>query len=241
MDSKNINRISDPEVIAKIITKHFKARGKLRLSTAAGDIKADTMMVDNDHFARYFLVDALPRLVGATLEEEEEIEISGTIASLYSWFRTQELNPIVEDGERYYEIPYPDTLYQLQRRGAFRTTLPPRLKPTITGQIENTDIEVESHSFDAILENLSATGAGMIVSGKTASLLREGAKLCKTRIRVTKILDVTVDAEVRNSRPGRGDGELILGLEFLRLPNKDAQTITRAVMELQRQILAAID
>lgn len=241
MDNNSINRISDPEVIAKIITKHFKERGKFRLSTPSGDIKAETMMVDNDYFARYFLVDALPRFIGATLEEEEVVEVSGTIASLHSWFRTRELNPIVEDGERYYEIPYPDTLYQLQRRAAFRTAVPPRLTPSITGEIEHPDPEQHKCPFEAALENLSATGAAMTMSGKSASLLREGAKLINTRIRVPKILDVTVKAVVRNSRPGRSDGELILGLEFLHMPTKDVQSINRAVMEIQRQELANLD
>jgi c-di-GMP-binding flagellar brake protein YcgR len=244
MDSDNVNCIDKPEIIAKILTKHFKARGRFCLSTIGGDCKAESRVVDNDPFASYFLLDALPRKVGETLENAESLEIRGSIESLYSWFRTDELNVIVEDGERYYEIPYPEKLYQLQRRNAFRIHLPPRLTATISGELEDPESD-EPHPFRAILENLSATGAAISVSGKTASLISAGTKMYGSRIRVPDILDVTLDAEVRNSRPGNSsasnEGELVLGLEFLCVSTKDAQRITRAVMEIQRRTLADIE
>lgn len=240
MDSDQINCIDKPEIIAKILTKHFKARGKLCLSTIGGDCKANSKIVDNDPFAEYLLLDALPRPIAEVIENEEKLEIRGSIESLYSWFHTDQLEVVIEDGERYYEVPYPEKLYQLQRRNAFRIQLPPRLTATMSGELEDPASE-EDHPFRAMLQNLSATGAAMCVGGKTAALIREGTKLYQSRIRVPNILDVTVDAEVRNCRPGSGDGELVLGLEFLCLNRNDAQTITRAVMEIQRQVLADLD
>ncbi|MBK5967636.1 MULTISPECIES: flagellar brake protein [Thiorhodovibrio] len=240
MDSDQINCIENSEIIAKVLTKHFKARGKLCLSTIGGDCKANSKIVDNDPFAEYMLLDALPPPIGETIENEEKLEIRGSIESLYSWFHTDQLDVVIEDGERYYEIPYPDKLYQLQRRNAFRIQLPPRLTATMTGEIES-PVREEAHPFRAMLHNLSATGAAMCVSGKTASLISEGTSLYQSRIRVPNILDVTVDAEVRNCRPGNGDGDLVLGLEFLCLSRKDAHTITRAVMEIQRQVLAEFE
>ncbi|EIC20715.1 flagellar brake protein [Thiorhodovibrio frisius] len=241
MDSDHINCIDKPEIIAKILTKHFKARGTLCVSTIGGDCKANSKVVDNDPFAEYLLLDALPSDVGETIEHADKVELRGSIESLYSWFHhTGKLEVIVEDGERYYEIPYPEKLFQLQRRNSFRTHLPTRLTATMTGELENPAAE-QAHPFRAMLQNLSATGAGMSVSGKTASLISEGTKLYQSRIRVPNILDVTVDADVRNCRPGNTEDELVLGLEFLCLSSKDAQKITRAVMEIQRQVLADLD
>jgi len=237
MDSDQINCINNPEIIAKILTRHFKARGNLCLSTTGGDCKANAKIVDNDPFAEYLLLDALPKAASETIENEEKIEVRGSIESLYSWFHTDQLHVIFEDGERYYEIPYPKTLYQLQRRNAFRVHMPPRLTATMTGEVEDPEKE-EAHPFHAVLRDFSATGAAMCMSGKTAALIREGTKLYQCRIRIPNILDVTVDAEVRNVRPGSSDGELVLGLEFLCLPRKDAQTISRAVMEVERRVLA---
>ncbi len=240
MDSDNINCINKPEIIGKILTKHFKARGKFCLSTIGGDCKAEAKMVDNDPFAEYFLLDSLPKEIGETIENQDKIEIRGSIDSLYSWFRVEELNVLVEDGERYYEIPYPKELFQLQRRNAFRIHLPPRLTATITGELEDPGSD-DGHYFHAILENLSATGAAMSVTGKTASLISDGIKLHQSRIQVPNILDITIDAEVRNCRPGQSGDELVLGLEFLCLSRAEAQSITRAVMEIQRQALYELD
>ncbi|MBK1647596.1 flagellar brake protein [Rhabdochromatium marinum] len=240
MDSDHINRITHPETIAKLITKHFKARGRFCLSSIGGDCQTDSRMVDNDPHARYFLLDGLPPNIGTSLENEKTIEVRGAIDSIFSWFRTKELNPIIEDGERYYEIPYPRQLFQLQRREAFRVSLPATLTATLTGEVEDLDNN-EMHPFRAMLANLSATGAAVIVTGKTASLMRKGTRLHHSRIRIPELLDIIVDAEVRNCRHGHKNASSMLGLEFLCLSTRDAQSITRVVMEIQRRALADED
>lgn len=239
-EDNNINRIEKPEMIARILTRHFKARGRFCLSTIGGDCRAETRIIDNDPFAEYMLLEALPISLSATIENEDVIEIRGAIDSLYSWFRTEELSAITENGERYYELPYPEVLYQLQRRNAFRISLPSRLTATITCEVQDRATG-EERPFRALLENLSATGAAMSTSGKIAPLIQEGTKLYGAQIRIPDVLDVTVDAEVRNRRPGRTDSELIIGLAFLCVSARDAQLITRAVMDIQRRTLIDMD
>lgn len=240
MDDDNINCIDKPEIIAKILTKHFNARGKFCLSTVGGDCKAETRIVDNDPFAEYMLLDALPAAVAETIETEETVEVRGSIDSLYSWFRTRDLGVIVEDGERYYELPYPEKLFQLQRRNAFRIHLPPRLTATITASLYDSE-SAEDRPFRAMIDNLSATGAAIAVRGPIANLIREGRQILEARIRVPDRLDLVLDAEVRNCRPGSVENEIVAGLEFLCLSTVDAQQITRAVMDIQRQALAEAD
>jgi c-di-GMP-binding flagellar brake protein YcgR len=238
-DDENINRIEKPEIIAKVLTRHFKTRGILCLSTLDGEFKAETRIIDNDPFAEYLLLDQVPALVAEPLEHAEIIEVHGSIDSLYSWFQSRELHAIIEAGERYYELPYPERLFQLQRRNSFRINLPHRLTATITAEIQ--DAKGEPRSFQAVLEDLSATGAAMLVNSTRSLPIQEGVTLHEARIRVPDLLDMTLDAKVRNCRRGLAKNELVMGLEFLCLSTQDAQAITRSVMEIQRRILAEAD
>lgn len=237
MDKKDINRIVAPEIIAKILTKHFKSRGKLSISTLSGDRKGETRIVDNDPHAGYILLDALPEPAATTIENADTVEIRGSITSLYSWFRTSELNVIVEDGERYYEIPYPEEFFQLQRRNAFRIQIDPRFNATLSGVIEQPASEI-AHHFQAAIQNISTTGAKIVVTGETASLIGNGKTIAQCQILIPRILDLSVDTTVRNRRTGPTDDELIVGVSFGDLPSRSVQSIASAVMELQRLTLA---
>ncbi len=233
---EQITKIDTPRAIAKILTRHFQSRGRFTLLTLSGDVRGDTAIVANDPDARYLLVDALPKSISRVIETARCIQVRGAIGSLYTWFECDDLQVIEEGLDRYYEIPYPIELFQLQRRNAFRVGLPARISASMRGRAANPELETDIAFFGRI-DNISATGIGIILRQSLAALMPVGTIIFEGHIVIEDHLNIVLDAEVRNNRP-INDNESTVGMEFTAVTPTDALTIARAVLDVQRAIRA---
>ncbi|MBB1074793.1 flagellar brake protein [Rhodoferax sp. 4810] len=231
---EQITKIDTPRAIAKILTRHFQSRGKFTLLTLSGDVRGETAIVANDPDARYLLVDTLPKSIARTIETARCIQVRGAIGSLYTWFECDDLQVIEEGLDRYYEIPYPAELFQLQRRNAFRVGLPTRTPASMRGRASNPNLDTDIAFFGRI-DNISATGIGIILNQSLAALMPVGTIIFEGHIVIEDHLNIILDAEVRNNRP-INDHESVIGMEFSVVSPSDALTIARAVLDVQRAI-----
>ncbi|MGC9457575.1 MAG: flagellar brake protein, partial [Halothiobacillaceae bacterium] len=238
-DDENITTVKSRRIISKIMSRHFDARGKFRLlakDEADDEYQGETRFVKHDADDGLIMVEALPAVTGRHLEMADKIEVRGVLDSLLTWFHTDKLKTVHEGNDRYYVIPYPDELYRLQRRNAFRIPLPRSMASQVEARIgeESTPVQrdIRTRIFD-----LSATGAAILVSQDDAEWLDVGTRLSGARLYVEGLLDIVVTMEVRNHRPGMKDDEVLIGVHFESLGATEAHALQRAVMEIQRTTL----
>lgn len=236
------HRIANPRVIALMLTRHYHTRGRFCLAPVGLRCQSDTTMVGNDQHARYFLVDALPRWLGETIEAAPLIEVRGSFDSVYTWFLCDDLQVVEEHGDRYYEIPYPKEIFQIQRRDAFRIRVPPKIQATLDGTLrydegDRHDKEPKEIELSANVVDLSATGLAILANSPELEAVPMGTRIEQGRLRVHQWLDIRIDAEIRNKRPGPKNEGSILGMQFAGLPLADAQAVARTVIEIQRKTL----
>ncbi|MFP4271520.1 MAG: flagellar brake protein [Halothiobacillaceae bacterium] len=225
------------------MTRHFDARGRFRLRAqdeTGDEHQGETRFVKHDADEGVIMVEALQSVTGRHLEMADRIEVRGVLDSLLTWFQTGRLETVREGDDRYYVIPYPDELYRLQRRNAFRIPLPRTLTSQIEAHIgeETTPVQrdIRTRIFD-----LSATGAAILVTQDDAEWLEVGTRLSGARLYVEGLLDIVVTMEVRNHRPGMKDDEVLVGVHFETLGATEGHALQRAVMEIQRTSLLAGD
>lgn len=238
--NEHITKIISPKAIAKILARHYRARGRFYLSTIGGRQLAATAVVGNDPETRILTVDAAPSRLRAQIEAAPRIRVQGPIGALFSWFETDGPRVIREDEDIYYELNYPTELFQLQRRAAFRVNIPKTLPALFTARIPYpaTDAGEDDIPLIARIANLSAVGVAIVVEDPMADLLPVGMRLTGARLHIHERLpDLEVTVEVRNRRRGALERETIVGLSFCDLPSADAMTIARCVMALQREAL----
>ena len=237
---EHITKIASPKAIAKILARHYRARGRFYLSTIGGRQLAATAVVGNDPDNQILTVDAVPSRMRPQIENASRIRVQGPIGALFSWFETDGPEIVREDSDTYYELKYPAELFQLQRRAAFRVKIPKTLPAIFTARIPYPATEAGDEDIPLIarIADLSAVGLAIVVEEPTSDLLPIGARLSDARIHIHERLpDLEVAVEVRNRRRGALEREKLIGLSFREMASADALTITRCIMALQREAL----
>lgn len=235
LNDENITRINSRRIIAKIIGRHFKARGKFRIATLDGEHAGESNFVGHDPDAGVIVVDALPSVEGRHVEMADRVEVRGVLDSLLTWFYSGGMTVHAEGKDRYYHVPYPDELYRLQRRNAFRITLPVTMDSGVVALVPN-----DIRQVSARLHDLSATGAGVLLDEVEAAYFEPGMRVESAMLQVEELLDIKLNLEVRNKRPGPRESEVIVGVAFVDMDPSNAHALQRAVMEIQRTSLLAL-
>jgi c-di-GMP-binding flagellar brake protein YcgR len=221
-----------PRVIDKIIARHFEIRGYFWLIPEGQEsFQAAVAMVGNDPVRRVFLIDQPGVISLRHLQAAEQIKVQAVIDQLVSWFYVPRLKATTEDGDSYFEIPYPECIDRLQRRNVFRVGIPPDV-PTRAEFFQPTTSTV----WVGRINDLSAGGCSIVIRPDQALGLDMGVVLPQAKISIDGFVDLTVDLVIRNQRI-ISDAEWVFGAEFAELPALSAQQLDRAVMQLQRLMI----
>lgn len=231
-DSDVIVSTRSPRVIDKILARHFDVRGYFWLIPEGQEsFKAAVAMVGNDPDRRVFLVDQPGAISLRHLHASGQIKVQAVIDQLVSWFYVSRLKERTEEGDHYFEIPYPECIDRLQRRNVFRVGIPPDV-PTRVEFLQPTTSTV----WVGRVNDLSAGGCSIAIRPDQATGLDEGVVLPQVKISIEGFVDLTADLVIRNQRIV-SDGEWIFGAQFNDLPALNAQQLDRAVMQLQRLMI----
>lgn len=221
-----------PRVIDKIFARHFEVRGYFWLIPEGQEsFKSAVAMVGNDPDRRVFLVDQPGEIPLRHLRNCDRIKVQAVIDQLVSWFYVFRLTEKNEDGDRYFEIPYPESIDRLQRRNVFRVGIPPDV-PTRIEFVQPTTSTV----WVGRVNDLSASGCSLAIRPDQAVGLEEGVVLPQVKIVIEGFVDTTVDLVIRNQRI-ISEGEWVFGAQFAEVPPLVAQQLDRAVMQLQRLMI----
>jgi c-di-GMP-binding flagellar brake protein YcgR len=236
--NEDVTCIDNPSVIARIIARHYRARGRMCLSFPGDECRSSTTILNNNPEERTFLVDGVPTHLRRYISSITKIHVHASIGAVYTWFECTNLSVVYEGKDFYYQIPYPDELFQLQRRNAFRMNLPAMLEATVQGIVILADFEDDELPFTARLENLSVTGLGMVIGPPFNDLVAVGHQLMQSHIHIPDFLDLDVDLEVQTIRNFEEIKQhKMIGCQFTCLSTQNAHIISRCVMDLQRRLL----
>ncbi|MDD3608399.1 MAG: flagellar brake protein [Halothiobacillaceae bacterium] len=237
MQTKNIDqddviqRISSPRMIASALGRLYDARGQVSLRLEQPRVTGESRIVGYDEGERKFVIDAVATQVRESIEQAHKIEVQTIIDGLMTWFHTSSIKKINEGQDRYYEIPFPDVLYKLQRRDAYRARIPGGVQSRV-----HVPVPQDIRQVTAALHDLSAGGACLEMKSDEASPYEPGVMVQGLEILSNYGLDLHVDAEVRHKRPERSNPSLsLVGVRFHNLTPAARQNIERAVMEIQRE------
>lgn len=229
----DIITVRTPRVIEKILARHFEHRGHFQLIPEGDELfQAPVAMVANDPDRQRFLVDQPSEHIRRHLAAAPRVRVQALIDQLVSWFYVDALKEKIEGSDRYYELPYPSVIERLQRRSVFRVGIPPDITASIAFIQPMT-----STVWAGRIDDISASGCAMALRPDQAVGLEEGTQLAPVKISIQGMVDLTVQMIIRNQRIV-AKGEWLFGAEFVNLSPLDAQQLDRAVMRLQRLMLA---
>jgi len=218
------------KTIERIIERHSKSLGQVKLIPVGDEEFSDQVtMVGADSANGVLLVENPSPVSRRHLAVAEKVKIEGVVDGLLTWFYATKYAEYQEKGETYLKFPYPQTIYRLQRRAAFRVAMP-STQPAWAIFVTPT---AEKQMKKARIADISATGCAIAFRRGKDPNLPIGVAIDKLVVDITGELKFTTDAFIRNRRAGE-KGEALYGLEFIDLPVQDEQKLTKLIMKFQR-------
>ena len=232
-DDSDIQQVSGERAIAAMLQRHFEVRGVLTLLPDDNDALAlKAPLVGHDAEQRQLLFDVTSDDRGDALLQAENIVVRGTMDGLPCWFFSADLSLREEGQDRYFVLPYPNEVFLLQRRDAFRVRLPATLAASAQVTPEGGVKRLTCRVLD-----VSVTGVGLVMSTADADRLSLGMTLTDMLLVLDGLENIVVTAVVRNMRPLVVPGEHLVGIEFLTLSQRQEQALQRFILQRQRERL----
>ncbi|MFZ5465904.1 MAG: flagellar brake protein [Pseudomonadota bacterium] len=228
---EHIQTLRQPRQIARLLEQLHAERGQLTLVADGGRLErvANLLLVDPDR--RVLVIDAFDGAEAAVFERAGDILVKAVIDRIQTWFNLSGVARLHERGDYYYHLPFPDVLYRLQRRGAFRVRPPAGSQSQALMQAPG-----RGSALRGLIHDISATG--VCFRFPREELEHFAAGLCFDRVQIVCDcrLDVNVRVEVVNLRE-EGEQGILVGMRFVDLPPDAERAIDRAVQSIQREML----
>lgn len=117
MNPEDVQTLRQPRQIARLLEQLFAERGQLTLVADDGRLEKVANLLQVDPERRVLVIDAFQGAEAAVFERAGEIVVKAVIERIQTWFNLSGVTRLHDRGDYYYHLPFPDTLYRLQRRG----------------------------------------------------------------------------------------------------------------------------
>lgn len=231
MRSEDVQTVHQARQISRLLAQLHAERGQLTLVADGGRLErvANLLLVDPDR--RVLVIDAFHGAEAAVFERAGSILVKAVIDRIQTWFNLPGVVRLHERGDYYYHLPFPDVLYRLQRRGAFRVRPP-------AGSHSHALIHAPGRgsALRGLIHDISVTGVCFRFPREELEHFAVG--LCFDRVQIICDcgLDVSVRVEVVNIRE-EGGKDILVGMRFVDLAPMAERAIDRAVQSIQREML----
>lgn len=131
-------------------------------------------------------------------------------------------------------VPIPDSMVRLQRRDAFRVSLP--LSKPLHCTFKVTKPDGAAAPIITTLKNISVGGVGLVDETLTLDLTK-GRVYKDCKLELTDTSTITVNLEMRDSQQIKlANGKVVnrFGCSFVGLPNQSEAMIQRTITQLER-------
>lgn len=190
---------------------------------------ANLLLVDPDR--RLLVIDAFNGAEAAVFERAGEILVKTVIDRIQTWFSLSGVTRLHERGDYYYHLPFPDVLYRLQRRGAFRVRPPAGVQSQALMQAPG-----RGRALRGVIHDISASGVCFRFPREEMANFAVGLCFDHVQIVCDCRLDVSVRVEVVNLRE-EGEKDILVGMRFIDLSPDAERAIDLAVQSIQREML----
>ncbi|MEW6444646.1 MAG: flagellar regulator YcgR PilZN domain-containing protein [Pseudomonadota bacterium] len=232
MNSDDIQTVTQPRQIGRMMDQLFSERGQLTLVVGDGALERAANVLEVNVERGFLVVDAFEGRDAEVIERAGEIHVKTVIAGIQTWFFIQGLERLHDRGDHYYHLPLPARLYRLQRRGAFR------VRPS-AGQSSQAHVQARdgSRTLRGPIHDISVTGVCFRFPREDMSLFSVGTIYENAYITCDCGLNFYVRLEVSNLRED-GEKTILVGMRFLDLGVAAERAIDRAVQTMQREMIA---
>jgi c-di-GMP-binding flagellar brake protein YcgR len=232
LDEQDVKTVRAQRAIERTLASLFEARGHVWLIPDEDpDFQEQVPIVGNEEAERALMFDCPGAVVLRRVLIADQVRVQAVVGGLLTWFYATGLARRDEEGDCYLRIPYPEVLYRLQRRSAFRIDLPPDVPGTLAFCLPGRHAVTSGQ-----VVNISSTGCAVSFADTDDPGFPTGTEVSASRLKVGDQIDTRLEFTVRNRRPGVGRS-VIYGLEFAALPPRETQAIDKAVMQFQRMRL----
>ncbi|MDM7321797.1 MAG: flagellar brake protein [Gammaproteobacteria bacterium] len=228
---EHIQTLRQPRQIARLLEQLHAERGQLTLVTDSGRLEKVANLLSVDSGRRIMVIDAFDGAEGAVFERAGGILVKTVIDRIQTWFNLPGVTRLHERGDYYYHLPFPDVLYRLQRRGAFRVRPPAGLHAQALMQTP-----CRRRTLRGLIHDISVTGVCFRFSREEIGYFAVGVCFDHVQILCDCHLDVHVRVEVVNLRE-EGEQSILVGMRFVDLPPDAERAIDRVVQSIQREML----
>jgi|GEM_PF-1819412 len=228
----DVQVLRHPRQIARLMARLHAARALLTLVADEGRLEKHVRVLEADPGGRTLIVDALDGAGAAVLERARDIHVKVVIDGIQTWFSAPGVKPRKEQGDRYYTLPFPDALYRLQRRGAFRIFLPQHVHAWAQVQVGH-----EWRTLKCSIHDISTTGICFRFPREFMEAFVVGERIEHAQVNCDCGVEFHSEMEVRSLHFDEDDKTVLVGMRFIDLPPAVERMLDQAVQSLQREMI----
>lgn len=226
-----------PQEISNVLRGILKAKVPVKIYFPSRNISYKTLIIEVDLAEELFALDELSPIDGNVLVKQGE---SFSIYTFYEGIKVTFDNIILkqikqdEAGVPYYSFAFPNKLWYLQRRKAFRAKIPNH--PQTTAKLHLTD----DHPFITTrVLDISATGCQVAVASQQVqeNLPEVGQVADSFNMPLHNEHTLECSVQIRQIHKDEVTGDLLLGLMFLHITGLHQRYVELYVNQLQRAAL----
>lgn len=222
-----IETVSRKPHVLRLLRRLHAQRGRLWLAPTGEQGHHPVAVLDLDEDREALITDIVPGSKGERIRQADTLDATTSMDGIRTWFEIPRWLRIQEGGEDYYAIPYPETIYRLQRRDAFRIQLPMTNQAQCRLCIGGSEIETR-------IRDLAVGGVGVTLEGDDDTLFDTGEII--EGVKITSDFGLNADGltiEIRHVSPAPEKGKLRVGCRFLSPDPMFTQQLQQTIQRLQ--------
>lgn len=228
----DIQVLRHPRQIARLMERLHAERGQITLVADEGRKEKVANVLEADLEKGALIVDAFEGAEAVVFDRANDVHVKTVIEGIQSWFSVPALARLHDRGDHYYHLPFPEVLYRLQRRAAFRARLPGNISTKAHVQAAN-----GARTLRGTIHDISTTGICFRFPREEAGAFVLGTVFESAYVSCDCGVNFHVQVAVCNVR-AEGDKTILVGMRFVDLTPSAERVVDRAVQDLQREMMA---
>ncbi|WP_163834431.1 flagellar brake protein [Spartinivicinus ruber] len=226
-----------PQEISNVLNGILKAKVPIKVYFPSRNLSYKTLIITVDLDTQTFALDELSPIDGNALIKQGE---SFSVYTFYEGIKvtfdnvTLKATKLDESGTPFYSFNFPNKLWYLQRRRAFRAKLP--CHPAVTAKLKLTE---EYPAVTTRVIDISATGCQIAVASQQLqdNLPEVGQVAESFMMSLHNQHELECAVQIRQIHKDEMAGDLLIGLMFLHVTGLQQRYVDLYVNQLQRSAL----
>lgn len=228
--SSTFYKIQSKDEIVGLLNRVLKAHVLLSVSVGKSEEVFGSVILETNKEASFLVLDELyPKKKSKEPLLNQTLSIETWLEGILLNFAGKIIAVLEEDGNDYYKINLPTSLYYHQRRSSYR--VPISISHPLSVDLATEDTEI----MHAVLRDLSLGGLSAGLKLPAAEAIEIGDIIPNCTIQMPDGTKIECAMEIVRVNKIKASSSITIGARFTNISNPDQQVLSRAIATLDRE------